>query len=244
MGIIRRAEITQYVEEYIGDFHTNRLAKLNELKFQDILKRKNPYLFRAKNILTAHDFVKSILDAYLSSQEEGIFGVFMEGLAIFICSQVYGGYKSKAIGIDLEFDKDNTHHFVSIKSGPNWANSDQINRMKQNFTTISSAFLEKHPEKQILCVNGCCYGKDNKPQKNGYLKLCGQRFWAFISGRADIYCEIIEPLGYKAKEKNDAFIKAYSRCVNLFTQQFSQDYCADGMIDWHKIIELNSGYMR
>jgi hypothetical protein len=48
-------------------------------------------LFKAKNQNTAHDLVKTILDAHLSSQEEGIFGGFLEELAIFICERVYGG---------------------------------------------------------------------------------------------------------------------------------------------------------
>ena len=61
---------------------------------------KNPYLFKAKDINTAQDFVTFILDAHLSSQEETIFGGFLEELAIFICSQVYSGQKSAAEGID------------------------------------------------------------------------------------------------------------------------------------------------
>ena len=67
--------------------------------------------------------MKTILDAHLSSQEEGIFGGFLEELAVFICGRVYRGKKSSAEGIDLEFEKDGTSYLVSIKSGPNWGNS-------------------------------------------------------------------------------------------------------------------------
>jgi hypothetical protein len=42
------------------------------------LKRKNPYLFKAKNILTAQDLVKNLLDAYLQSQEETTFKEFWQ----------------------------------------------------------------------------------------------------------------------------------------------------------------------
>ena len=55
------------------------------------------YLFKAKDINTAPEFVKAVLDAYLSSQEEGIFGGFLEELAIFICSEVYGGQKFRSM---------------------------------------------------------------------------------------------------------------------------------------------------
>ena len=35
----------------------------------------------------------------------------------------------------------------------------------------------------VIAINGCCYGKDNKPLKrDNYYKYCGQKFWEFISG--------------------------------------------------------------
>jgi hypothetical protein len=149
--------------------------------------------------------------------------------------------KTNTIGIDLEFQKGNLYYIVSIKSGPNWGNSDQINRMKQNFTNAINMIKSHHPDLEILCVNGCCYGRDNKPQKNGYVKLCGQRFWELISEQSDLYIDIIEPLGYKAKEKNESFIQAYAQAINIFTLQFTQEYCIDGVINWNKIVSLNSG---
>ena len=106
----------------------------------DVIKRKNPYLFKAKNINTAQDFVKTILDAFLSSQEEGIFGGFLEELAIFICSEVYGGQKSSAEGIDLEFEKDSIRYIVSIKSGPNWENSSQMHEITGVGTKAKNLF--------------------------------------------------------------------------------------------------------
>ena len=66
-------EVRNYVEANIGNFHSKRLQRLETLKLSEILKRKNPYLFKAKNILTAQDLVKTFLDAHLSSQEETIF---------------------------------------------------------------------------------------------------------------------------------------------------------------------------
>jgi len=53
----------------------------------------------------------------------------------------------------------------------------------------------------VIAVNGCCYGKDNVTNKGDYIKLCGQRFWEFISGNENLYTEIIEPLGHRAKEQ-------------------------------------------
>lgn len=43
-----------------------------------MLKRKNPYLFKAKYVLTAEQIVKNIVDAHISSNEETIFGDWLE----------------------------------------------------------------------------------------------------------------------------------------------------------------------
>jgi len=181
-----KEKIVKFIEPSIEDYHKRILGNLLSLKLDNVLKRKNPYLFKAKNVLTAQDIIKSILDAYLSSQEEGIFGEFLEKLAIFICGQIYKGKKSSSEGIDLEFEKDNMHYIVSIKSGPNWGNSQQIRRMVDNFKRAKRVLGTNAGKRAITAVNGCCYGVDDNPEKGDYVKLCGQRFWELISGKFTI----------------------------------------------------------
>lgn len=233
-------DIKEYVAQNIGVFHSARIESLSKLELKKILLRKNPYLFKAKNILTSEALVKQLLDAHLSSQEETIFGGFLEALAIFICGKVYGGAKSAAEGIDLEFVKDEVKYIVAIKSGPNWGNSSQIARMKDNFTRAKRVLGTNTSRTNIVAVNGCCYGKDNNPDKGEYLKYCGQVFWEFISNISDLYTDIIEPLGFKAKEKNEEFEEQYAILINKFTAEFSKDFCPEGVIEWKKLIELNS----
>ncbi|MGP1438089.1 MAG: PmeII family type II restriction endonuclease [Treponema sp.] len=115
-------------EKNISSFHIARIESLNNMSLSKILKRKNPYLFKAKNILTASEIVTNFLDAHISSSEETIFGDWLEGLAIFINSKVYDGYKSGIRGIDLEFDNKGIRYILSIKSGPNWGNSSQVKK--------------------------------------------------------------------------------------------------------------------
>ena len=237
-------DVVNYVEENIGTFHQKRLEKLDGLKLTSVLKRKNPYLFKAKNILTAQDLVKGLLDAYLSSQEETIFGDFLEGLSIFICGKVFKGKKSSAEGVDLEFERQGIKYIVSIKSGPNWGNSSQIKRMKDNFKKAKRILGTNVSRTNIVAVNGCCYGKDDATDKGEYLKLCGQRFWEFISGNENLYTDIIEPLGHKAKEKNEQFMESYSAIVNKFTYEFIDDFCDGGVINWKKLVKFNSSKVR
>jgi hypothetical protein len=232
----------KYVESTIDEFHKPRIEKLKSLNLHQILKRKNPYLFRAKYVLKSHDFVKSVLDAHISSNEETLFGGWLEKFAIFICGEVYNGRKSTTKGIDLEFDSENIRYIVSIKSGPNWGNSGQIADMKKNFQTAIKTLRTNHKKLNVIAVNGCCYGKDSKPCKEGYYKYCGQDFWEFISGNSLLYTEIIEPLGYKAKEKNERYLEAYANVLNNLTFQFTRDFChSDGSINWEKVVIFNSG---
>lgn len=241
MRQINLNDVVSFVEENIGEFHERRADSLQSLKLTQVLKRKNPYLFKAKNINDAHDLVKLILDAHLSSQEETVFGEFLEKLAIFVCGKVFGGRKSSAEGIDLEFTRNNILYIVSVKSGPNWGNSSQIKRMVDNFKQAKRILRTGNNKANIRAVNGCCYGRENQPDKGDYLKLCGQEFWEFISGNDRLFVDIVEPLGYRAKERNEEFYAEYSRILNLFTQEFMDDFCVDGRIDWDKLVRFNSG---
>ncbi len=235
-------QIYKYAEKHISVFHQKRLDYVrNKVDLLKILKQKNPYLFKAKNVLTAQDLIKGFLDAFLQSQEETLFGDFIEGLAIFVCDRVYGAKKSKLTGIDLEFEKSGMIHVVEIKAGWNWGNSSQIRQLEINFENAKKA-LHAKTGKKVIAINGCCFGKDNQPDKGNYLKLCGQRFWELISGDKKLYIDIIEPIGYKAKQKNEEFTENYAQIVNKLTSEFSQKFCDDGKINWAKLVEYNSGF--
>lgn len=241
MNVLNLQDVTDYVESNIGVFHQKRLQSLDGLKLRNVINRKNPYLFKAKNVLTSEEIIKGILDAQISSSEETIFGDWLEGLAIFINEKVFGGWKSGILGIDLEFDRDGIRYIVNIKSGPNWGNSTQISKMIADFKTAKKTLRTSGSGLMIEAVNGCCYGRDNNPDKGDYRKLCGQRFWEFISGSDSLYKDIIEPLGHRAKEKNDSFVQSYSQVINKFTKEFSNEFCNDdGSINWSKIVEYNS----
>ena len=245
MKPLKKADVLQYVEDNISIFHEKRIEKLDSLKLKEVIKKKNPYLFKAKNILKAQDLIQAIVDAFLSSSEEGIFGDWLDGLAIFVFVFVYRGRKSGIPGIDVEFDNDNTRYIVSIKSGPNWGNDSQVKKMVDYFNSARQTLHTSGSKIPVTAVNGCCYGRTTKrneyKKKGDYYKFCGQAFWEFISGDSKLYKSIIEPLGHKAKEKNDIFLKSYAQKINLFTKEFATEFCKEtGEIDWDKLVEFNS----
>ncbi len=238
---------TLFVKQNIGEFHQRRLETLIKIKLRAVLKSKNPYLFKAKNVSSANEIVEGILNAFLSSSEEGIFGNWLERLAIFINDSVYNGRKAGIEGIDLDFDKEGHRYLVSIKSGPKWGNASQIKKMCDQFESARKRLATSGGKGSIICVNGCCYGKSRLQSeyksKGNYYKYCGKRFWELISGDSDLYIKIIEPLGHEAAEKNNEFKISYGNLVNRLTKEFLEDFCMkDGSIDWEKLLVFNSSF--
>jgi hypothetical protein len=235
-------DVTQYIRDNIGTFHQRRADSLHSLKLANVLTKKNPYLFKAKNIQTSEELVKALLDAHISSQEEAIFGEFLEGLAIFVCNKVHGGRKSAAEGVDLEFERDSVLYIVTVKSGPNWGNSSQIKQMVENFGRAKRILRTSQAmSKNIVPVNGCCYGRTNKLMKDDYYKICGQAFWELMSDDEGLYLEIIKPLNYEAKKRTEEFQEEYLRVLSEFVIEFQRDFCNGIIINWEKLVEFNSG---
>lgn len=235
-------------ESVIEPFYLKRLAGIKAMRLAGVLSRKNPYLFKAKNIDTPGDLARSVVDAYLSSQEETWFGDLMEGFAVFVSQTLYGGFKSARKSLDLEFRRDGKYYIVGIKSGTNWGNADQISTLKNNFKAARAALIAEGVTEEIVAVNGCIYGKDASPLKTNadpdktYYKYAGQEFWRFVSGDDDLYREIIKPLDEEARRKSDDFHRAYTAKVNELTREFAVNFLdADSQMDWLKLVEYVSG---
>ncbi len=234
--------VSVYVSENIVTFHQRRIASLEQLTLERLLQ-KNPYLFRAKYVTTASALVEGLLDAFLSSSEEKLFGDFLEGLAVFVAERTCGGHKSAAQGIDLEFINRGTHYVVSVKSGPNWGNSSQHRRLAQDMRDAVTRIRQSRTAVAVQPVLGICYGKTRSCHtRDGYLKVVGQNFWYLISENKELYKDIIEPIGHRAKEHNEAFGLQRGRVVNRLTLQFMQGFCdSTGAIDWAELVAFNSG---
>lgn len=168
-------EVREYVNTHIVDFHARRIKSLEELSLIRLLT-KNPYLFKAKNLATAGELISSLLEAFLSSSEEKLFGDFLEGLALFVAEKTCNGHKSTAPGVDLEFFNQGIHYVVSIKSGPNWGNSSQQRRLEQDLVAAVSRLKQLRRGANIQPVLGICYGKTRSSYLRGYLKYSWPEF--------------------------------------------------------------------
>ncbi len=233
--------VREYVNEHVSVFHEGRLESLRNLEMKKILQ-KNPYLFRAKNVLTASEMVNGFLDAFLSSSEEERFGTFLEGLAIFVAEHTTGGHKSSATGVDLEFFNKGVHYIVSVKSGPNWGNSAQQDKQEEDLKKAVATVKQRNMNANVQPVLGICYGRTRTSFLRGYMKVVGQNFWYFISEDKNLYTDIVDPIGYRAKEHNDAYLSKKAEVANLITRDFIGEYCdRSGAIAWDKLVRATCG---
>jgi Type II restriction endonuclease EcoO109I len=237
--------VKNYVKNNLGEFHKKRIDSLSEIQLKKILRRKNPYLFRAKSYSKGQDIVDGILTAHLSSSEEGIFGNWLERLAIAVNGRVYGGKKSASDGVDLEFEREGKRYFVAIKSGPNWNNSSSLAKLTDHFNSAKKKLKTSGGSGNGEFVIGCCYGQSN-PQSEfkaaGYYIIRGQRFWELISGNKDLYTDLNGYIGEFSGLYNQEFQEKYAQVVNKLTEEFLAEYSDNkGDIDWVKLVVLTSG---
>lgn len=66
--------VTKAIAEALENFYGSLIVKIDGLDIKKVMKRKNPYLYRAKAMESASEIVESVLSAFVSSSEETIFG--------------------------------------------------------------------------------------------------------------------------------------------------------------------------
>lgn len=234
--------VTQAIAMALETFYTTLIEKIDKLNIRKVMKRKNPYLYRAKAMQSASEIVDSVLTAFVSSSEETIFGnCFFEPIAI----AASGGHKALAEGIDIMFQDDmsNTIYAIAVKSGPSVFNADSKKRQEQNFMAASK--LAQQAKARYEAYIGYCYGKKNdsgrgKPKM--YQELAGKRFWAELTGDEEFYIKIINYMGTMPEQYVAEYKESYNKASNRLVREFSNSFCKeDGSIDWERLVEFNSG---
>src|SRR5574337_335532 len=192
-------ELRALIAERLAEFYRRRMQRLETLKLKEILRRKNPYLFKAIGTLSATEIVNGILSAYLSSSDEGIFGeVFFEPIA----KAVSGSVVSPSEGVDIAIETDTVYKAVSIKSGPNPYNSSQAKRQDDEFRSLRSRLLKL--KKQFDPILGHAYGRKSSRASESklYRHLAGQEFWEELTGDPDFYLKLVRLMETEVIQKH------------------------------------------
>ena len=144
--------VVQAIASALETFYGTLIEKIDGLNIQKVMKRKNPYLYRAKAMQSATEIVDSVLTAFVSSSEETIFGnCFFEPIAI----AASGGNKALAEGIDImiQNNETNTISAIAVKSGPSVFNADSKKRQEQNLQLLLNWHSkQKQGTKRILDI--------------------------------------------------------------------------------------------
>ena len=234
--------LREQVAKQLAAFSSARQSKIDAVNAKQLLAKKNPYLYRYFGFDTTEGMVDALVMAWLASSDETSFGSALEEIAVYVCGEALGGKKSTAEGIDLEFEKDSKRYIVSIKSGPNWGNHDQIKKMTDNFASVTRRLRQNKSIGEVVAVNGCCYGKTPRNggyHPRGYWKLCGKEFWELISGDPNMYKTlfgIVADISDGTSWVRDQSL--VSPTVNKATKDISEKYGdPDGTLDWSSILE-------
>lgn len=235
-------DIVKAIASALDEFYTRLITKIDELDIVTIMKRKNPYLYRAKAMENASEIVDSVLTAFVSSSEETIFGnCFFEPIAI----AASGGNKALAEGVDImvEDKPSNTIYAIAVKSGPSVFNADSRKKQEQNFD--AAAKLAQQAKARYEAYIGYCYGKkkvSSKARPKRYIELAGKQFWAELTGDQDFYLKIIKYMGTMPEEYVASYKESYNKASNRLVKQFANQFCKDdGSIDWEGLVKFNSG---
>ena len=199
-----------------------------------IIRRKNPFLFRVRSGDNPHELVRMVIDAYLSSSEETMFGNILEEIAISVCSNAKGGVKSVAEGIDLEYSEDVTRTIIQVKSGPNWGNSSQRKNLVDNFNSAQKRL--RASGLNIRCVEGICYGSSQIKDYGSHRALIGKAFWEDISGWDGTPYALLESLEIHAR---NGLMGARDDAGKRFLDFLSENgVIKQNKIDWHRLLTL------
>jgi hypothetical protein len=237
---MKSEELQQIIKEGLEDFAEKRLQRLERLKLREMLRRKNPYLFKAIGTQNASEIVENILRAYLSSSDEGIFGnTFFEPIA----KVVSRGHVSPSEGVDIAVETDEKYLAISVKSGPNPYNSAQKRKQHEDFQTLRRRVMKlKKPFDALL---GHCYGRtSSEPSKKQIYRVrSGQRFWHELTGDPDFYQKLIGMMEDQVIEKHrEEYKRRWDHALNRYVREFLNEFCDQGgAIDWEKLVRFNSG---
>lgn len=238
MATLDPLKLEELIKQCLNDFHERRIKTLQTLNLRKVLRRKNPYLFKALGTEQAAEIVKKILEAYVSSSDETIFGdAYFEQIARNLPNiQVSDGK-----GCDITIYEENIIHAYAIKSGPNPFNSSAKEKQNNEFSELKSRLAKLH--KQFDPALAYAYGRKNRPsgEKRIYRETAGQEFWREITGDDEFYLKIITLMKDEPLKKIEKYQHDWDATLNKFTLEFMEDFCLpDGHIDWEKLTQFVS----
>ena len=124
---------------------------------------------------------------------------------------------------------------MNIKSGLSWGNSSQ-------WRSLTDSFLKAKKQNKLHteCYLGACYGTQKSTIRRDFINIiCGRNFWRLISGEDDFYKILLDNIRKRSQSKNQ-YTMEMQNIEKRLINEFKENYCIKGKINWERIIELNS----
>ena len=230
-GALAEAIVSSWREAFL----TPLSRTLAERPFRDIIKRKNPYLYRASGIRTVPELVDRALSDFVSSSAEGLFGTFLEHLAIALP----GNVKAPGLRVDIVRQVGRVSRLYTLKSGPAGFNSSSFADHRRKLHE-ARRLVQQGPIRAQLYI-GFVYGRKKTTVRpdDEITILSSPHLWSHLSGDDDFYRKLLLACGCLAPAYHiiDTAV-ARQRMLGEAERLLGTD---QGEVDWAVLLALVSG---
>ncbi len=220
------------VDAFESVFVNKVSEKLASMTMKELVKRKNPYLYRATGVETCDEYVQRAFSEYIAGMRGNFFGLFFESVAQILS----GGTKPDGTGeIDLEVQKDGEMLLYVIKSGASGHNASSLKKALDDLSAVSGSFEARNirAHKNIAYA----YGRHGEHVDDGVRKMASKDFWAEMSGDADFYVKLLDVAAALSPMFQADMESPYERLL----AEAHELFCEGDAIRWDKVIRLVSG---
>lgn len=244
--MIDQKHLDAEVQRLLEILYTKRFEKLGAIDLKRLMK-KNPYLFRSIGINDPNELVEALLDAFLSSSDETIFGNdFFEPLAYWTATAASKDDPDTVVsvgsasGMDIAIETATAFLAIAVKSGTNIFNAQSNKGQSSEFKELQARLRKMG--KEIRPIVGYGYGRHQSRSSSSAEKHAGQAFWHLLSNEADYYLRISDSIGKYATQHKTEYERAYIRTKTRILKQLVINFVDDeGCLDWRAIFRYNSG---
>jgi hypothetical protein len=226
------ARSKRIIEAFREHFAKPFAGRLAEITLAEMMKTKNPYLYRSVGISTCQALIERAFNDYASSSAETYYGQFFEAVARIMS----GGIKPVGGGeIDLDIRYNGVVELYVIKSGPKGFNKSSRSKAVQELESAEGKLRQDklRVEKYIVYA----YGRKRTTVQRGIVHLASKEFWSRITRDDGYYlklldaCHILAPL--YAADVAEPLKRLLIEAAELF--------CDGDAIDWARVLKLISG---
>ncbi len=228
---------TQYLGTIKNRLFEHLFDTLIQTNLPSLINYTNLYTIKLRDIGTAQDFVRYLLDDYLFSKEKIIVNGILREIATITASQVFDARKPLYEGIDLEMTRAGIDYLIVFES-----EADSVEKLVTIKNAISRKVILRNvgtPSSNVRVIYGRFYGANQISSNGEFIELSGKPFWEFVSGDPEYYFYTIQIINEVSVMRNEEFLREYCRRLNIYTSEFIVNYCTNGEVDWSKLSNSN-----